>query len=63
MNALQTTGKMRLDDGNRNAFRRSARQWSVRTPIQRARRRTQLIKTCQSEQIADGTNHYLGNVG
>ena len=30
--------------------------------MHRARRRTQLVKACQSEQIVDGTNCYLGNV-
>ena len=46
-----------------SAIFNARRHWSVRTPVHRARRRTQLVKACQSEQIVDGINRYLGNVG
>jgi hypothetical protein len=48
---IEATGKLCLDDANRDVFGRSAERWPAIKPIGNAYRRARIAKTCQSRQI------------
>jgi hypothetical protein len=61
MRSMQSVGKVRLDDGNHNIFRSSARRRPAPTPVHKVLRRFTLASNASPGQYQPEMGGYLGN--